>query len=222
MIKTPSIFSTKVVSDNHRKLMKLHGIHFVEKDFIEITYAKVTHLNLLDVVLITSKNALRSLIHHNQETFLQGKKIYCVGDSIPEILKKFHVSVTQSFKNAEDLGQFIVTQNINEVTFLSGDKSRPELPRILTENNIILKQIITYHTEPVPSKVNGEFDGILFFSPSAVESYVSKNAIGKENIICIGNTTAKAVACYSKNIYVAEKHQVSSVIQKTIDLFQNT
>jgi len=37
------------------------------------------------------------------------------------------------------------------------------------------------------------FDGILFFSPSAVESYLKSNTIKDEMCFCIGETTAEAL-----------------------------
>jgi uroporphyrinogen-III synthase len=63
-------------------------------------------------------------------------------------------------------------------------------------------------------------DSILFFSPSGVSSYVKKNSITDEICFCIGNTTAKAVEKYSKNIVIANQPTVENVIIQCINYYK--
>ncbi len=224
MTGKPFILSTKVISDTHREMLHSNGIEWIEKDFISIQFTQASLLSVKSctVVLITSKNAVRSLIQFNQTATLKGKVIYCVGESIEKLLKGHQITVTQSFENALQMGLFMISQKENNISILCGNRSRPELPNILNDHHISFTQEITYISELTPTKRTENFNAILFFCPSAVESYISKNAIKQEKIICIGQTTLASIQPYSKNIYVADNHRISSVIQKTIDLFQNT
>lgn len=224
MTPVASILSTKVLSEDLREQLISNHIAVQDKNFISIAYNQVDlKSDALDhVVLITSKNIIKSLLDSNQIHILTGKKIYCVGNSIPKLLETHDISVQQSFQNAKALGAFIVQQNFKSVTFLRGNKSRPELPRVLQDHGIRLRQYELYTTMLTPKKVDLTFDALLFFCPSAVESYLTHHRINNEQIICIGQTTASAVQPYSNNIMIADHQKVSSVIQKTIELFQTS
>ena len=72
-----------------------------------------------------------------------------------------------------------------------------------------------------PSK-GGEsrFDGILFFSPSAVESYLKQNTIKNEICFCIGKTTAETLEKkHKKNIVIAEQPTIDDVIAAVIEYY---
>ena len=63
-------------------------------------------------------------------------------------------------------------------------------------------------------------DGILFFSPSGVESYFKLNSIKDETCFCIGETTAEALENKKvKNIIISEKPSVESVITQVIEYY---
>ncbi len=224
MTPVASILSTKVLSEYLREQLISNRIAIRDEDFISIAYNQIDlKSDALDhVVLITSKNIIESLLDSNQLHVLEGKAIYCVGSSIPKLLEAYGISIQQSFQNAKALGEFIVQQDIKSVTFLRGNKSRPELPQLLQEHGVLLKQYKLYTTRLTPKKMEQSFDGLLFFCPSAVESYLTNHHINNEQIICIGQTTASAVQPYSNNIMIADHQKVSSVIQKTIELFQKS
>ena len=93
----------------------------------------------------------------------------------------------------------IITKNSNsdEVVFFCGDHRRDELSAILREKNIEVNEIVAYKTTLVPHKIEKKYDGILFFSPSAVQSFFQKNKLDEETILfAIGNTTANEIKKY--------------------------
>jgi len=224
MTPVASILSTKVLSKDLREQLISNHIAIQEEDFISIAYNQVDlKSHALDhVVLITSKNVILSLLDSNLINVLEGKEIYCVGNSIPKLLEPYGILVQQSFQNAKTLGGFIIQQSFKSVTFLRGNKSRPELPQLLIDHGVLLKQYELYTTRLTPKKMDQSFDGLLFFCPSAVESYLTHHRINNEQIICIGQTTASAVQPYANHIMIADHQKVSSVIQKTIELFQKS
>jgi len=68
--------------------------------------------------------------------------------------------------------------------------------------------------------MTNKFDGILFFSPSAVESYLKLNAIKEEMCFCIGETTAEALENRkAKNILIADSPSVENVIGEVIGYY---
>ena len=88
---------------------------------------------------------------------------------------------------ASDLAEIIALVYKKEnYTFFSGNLRRDVLPTILKENKITFNEIEVYETNLTPKKISSKFDGILFFSPSAVESYLKLNTIKDEICFCIG------------------------------------
>jgi uroporphyrinogen-III synthase len=63
-------------------------------------------------------------------------------------------------------------------------------------------------------------DGILFFSPSGVESYLQENKIENEACFCIGNTTAEALKYITPNRIIANQPNMESVIMKCIENYR--
>jgi uroporphyrinogen-III synthase len=56
------------------------------------------------------------------------------------------------------------------------------MKNFLSKKNIELKTINVYEKKISPKKIDFDYDGILFFSPSQIESFFQKNFL-KENII---------------------------------------
>ncbi|GAC1708945.1 MAG: hypothetical protein NVS9B7_26700 [Flavisolibacter sp.] len=102
--------------------------------------------------------------------------------------------------NALMLAQKIINHGIKELVFFCGNKRREELPLILKNNGIKLHEVIVYETLETPILVTEPFEAILFFSPSAVNSFFFLNRISI-NTLCfaIGQTTANAITVHAKN-----------------------
>jgi len=83
-----------------------------------------------------------------------------------------------------------------------------------------MNEIEVYETEPTPLAV-GKSDGILFFSPSAVESYLKQNTITNQMCFCIGQTTANALQNVTKNTVVANKPTIENTIIQSINHYKD-
>ena len=101
--------------------------------------------------------------------------------------------------SAKELADIIAkNSNSDKVVFFCGDHRRDELSAILREKNIEVNEIVVYKTRLVPHKIEKKYDGILFFSPSAVQSFFEKNKLDDQTILfAIGNTTANEIKKYS-------------------------
>ncbi|MBT8318657.1 MAG: uroporphyrinogen-III synthase, partial [Gramella sp.] len=145
----------------------------------------------------------------------------CVGDKTAAYATEIGLQVIEKVENAEALASKILKDHSKkEFYFFSGNKRRDELPALLEKNNIKLKELRVYNTNLNLKEFKSEFDGIMFFSPSGVESYTSKNLL-KTTAFCIGETTASEAKKYTDNIIVAAKPSVENVIAKVVSNLKN-
>ncbi|MEL0255592.1 MAG: uroporphyrinogen-III synthase, partial [Burkholderiaceae bacterium] len=66
-------------------------------------------------------------------------------------------------------------------------------------------------TQASPKAV-GNFDGLLFFSPSGVTSFLQKNKLHDATCFAIGKTTAHALAPHTNSISIASEPTVSHLM----------
>ncbi|NJW55672.1 uroporphyrinogen-III synthase, partial [Salinimicrobium oceani] len=83
-----------------------------------------------------------------------------------------------------------------------------------------LTEIEVYDTQPVSNKIDRNFDGVLFFSPSAVKSYCSENDLAESVAFCIGKTTAAEARNYTSNIIIASTPSIENVIVQVVKYFK--
>ena len=77
---------------------------------------------------------------------------------------------------AADLAEIIsLIYGKESYTFFSGNLRRDVLPNTLKENGITCNEIEVYETNITSKKIKEKLDGILIFSPSAVESSFKLN-----------------------------------------------
>jgi uroporphyrinogen-III synthase len=175
-------------------------------------------------VIFTSMNAVE-VIAAEQEKTQPSWTIYCIGNTTAQLVKKYfgEHSIAGTANSASELANLIAAKNhIGEVIFFCGDQRRDELPEILRNNHVSIEEIIVYHTIAVPNKVEKSFDGILFFSPSAVESFFGNNKIeGKTILFAIGNTTANEIKKHADNkIVVASRPGKENLVEDMIKYFE--
>jgi len=163
--------------------------------------------NRKEVIIFSSGNAVDAvagcLISPPEWT------IYCVGKQTARLaVKKFPKSkVVAEADNALQLSGKIISDDMKSATFFCGDHRRDELPDQLKKNNIPVKEVIVYRTTLTPQHCSSAYEGIRFFSPTAVESFFSMNSVPNETVLfAIGNTTAKAIEQYVFNKVITTEH----------------
>ena len=218
-----SILSTKTLSAEQRQVFLDANIDLLEQDFIEIKHS-IFELDKINTNLIfSSQNAVLSLIEQSGWEILKSKSVFCVGVKTKELLELNGFKVEAYMDYASDLAEIItLIYNKESYTFFSGNLRKETLPKALKNAGIIFNEIEVYKTELAPFKISKEenFDGILFFSPSAVESYLTNNKITKETCFCIGETTASALENKTKNIVIAEQPTIEDVIEAVIEEYK--
>lgn len=219
------IFSTKHISiAQSSSLNKNVGIDM--SDFITVRHQRIktTELNKeMPHVILTSQNAVEALIDSSEGKDLKIGDIYCVGRRTKRLIEKRLGKVKHSASSARKLADFLV-QNFStpqEFTFFCGDLRRDELPKILEEHKHTVHEIISYLTLMTPDELNTPYEGLLFFSPSGIESYLQKNKPGSEVAFCIGSTTGDAARNAFQTVIEAKSPSVEAVIQSINDYIES-
>ncbi|MES2747685.1 MAG: uroporphyrinogen-III synthase [Bacteroidota bacterium] len=221
MANTINILSTKTLLSTQKQFLLDANITVIEEDFIQ-TKIKNFELNKINQNLIfTSQNAVQSVLENSKINELKSVPVFCVGMKTKDFLEENGFTVDVYTDYAADLAEIISLVYSNEsFTFFSGNLRRDILPTTLKENQITFNEIEVYETSITSHKVKIKPDGILFFSPSAVESYLKQNTIKQEICFCIGETTAEALENTNiKNIVIAETPSVENVIAEVIEYY---
>jgi len=228
-----NILSTRPIDNLLIKDAKSKGIIIDCISFIETTVSINQEKKELiqaiaeknNTIVFTSMNAAEAIIESldgNRPTW----DIYCMGGTTKTIIKDYFGidSIKGTGKDAMSLAEGMIANNTKEAVFFCGNIRRDELPQLLKNNQIGLEEMVVYETNTTAHYINKAYDAILFFSPSAVESFFSVNKIEEQTVLfAIGNTTAKAIGNYSTNkIVKSDSPEKDSLVRKAIGYFNST
>ena len=155
-------------------------------------------------------------------------KIYCIGQSTQKAVAKLfgEEKISGTANNAAALGDIILQdEETRKVIFFCGKQRREELPKKLSEGEIELEEVVVYETFETPQKMSRKhYDGILFFSSSAVKSFFSLNKLNSEiQVFAIGKTTADEIQKnINRELIIAETPTEENVIDHVIAHFSTT
>lgn len=228
------ILSTRLLNRDTIDKASSHNIEIDELPFITTEPIKDEELkkrlkgflqeNITAV--FTSKNAV--LVFEQIVNANVPWTIFCIGQATKKAVAKLfgEENISGTADNAADLSDVILKdENTRKVIFFCGEKRRDELPEKLKTEGIKLEEIVVYQTTQTPKKISRKnYDGILFFSPSAVKSFFSLNKINEQTpIFAIGNTTADAIKEFiNRELIIAEKPGEENIIDDVISYFSTT
>ncbi|WP_190810547.1 uroporphyrinogen-III synthase [Flagellimonas sp. S3867] len=216
-----TVLSTKILAPSQKELLLNSGIGFVEYNALEFEFLDVEIPTDYSNLIFTSKNAVKAFFRRSNKSEFSKYLTYCAGEKTKLFLEENGLKVIKMTLNAAELGDFIVINHQNEAfLFFSGNQRRHELPKILTKNNIRYKEVQVYKTHLKPKKFNRTFDGILFFSPSGIRSYLQENQIDQSLAFCIGSTTSTEAEKHTNQIIIANKPTVENVLVQAIKHFK--
>ncbi len=224
-----NILSTRPLSDEVIGKASLHSVSIDCISFIETEPIKnealtnfIYGLHSKPITAVfTSMNAVDAV-----SVYLKEKpqwSVYCMGHTTQQLVADAfgfdHIKGTAI--NASLLADQIIQDGITEVYFFCGDQRRDELPHKLRIENINVNEVTVYHTTHQHQKIDKKYDGVLFFSPSAVDSFFSINEPQKNTILfAIGSTTADAIIKLSTNtLIIAQQPGKESLAEEMIAYF---
>ena len=221
MNKQISILSTKILLSNQKQALLNAGFSVTEVNFIKTENSDFDLKGIDDNLIFTSQNAAQSVLLHPKCSALKAKNVFCVGIKTKALLEENGFNVDVYVDYASDLAEIITLIYSNEsFTFFSGNLRKETLPKALKAAKVNFNEIQVYETTLTPQKIKTSVDGILFFSPSGVESYLKDNKIKNEICFCIGETTASSLEKTTRNIIVADQPSVENVIEDVIEEYK--
>ena len=175
------------------------------------------------IVVFTSMNAVDAVTglldgHHPNWT------IYSIGNATGRLVNEYfgEEKMAGTAGDAASLAMLIAEDRFaNEVVFFCGDQRRDELPATLRQQGIDVNEIVVYQTINLPHLIEQHYHGILFFSPSAVQSFFQKNKLNDTTILfAIGNTTANEIKKFTNNkIIISDSPGKENLMDKMMEYF---
>jgi uroporphyrinogen-III synthase len=229
--KTIHILSTRPVNTSLIALAKKQGIDIETLSFIE-----TTAIDTVDVqqeietasvqtatVVFTSMNAVVAVVNM-LDGFVPDWQIYCMGNTTKELVIAYfgENAIAGTADHAAALAEELIdAATADEVFFFCGNRRRDELPDILREHGIDVTEIVVYETIYKHHQLNKDYDAVLFFSPSAVESFFELNRLpAQTTVFVIGKTTKQAVNRFSNNnIVVSTEPGKDQLVTEAIHYF---
>lgn len=217
------IIATKKLQSDHKQwLSQVFGL-VIDADFIQIQHTPVNLSSINEYIIFTSKNAIESLLHHPDFQTLKKHPCFCVGSKTAARLTQLGFTLVAVADYATALVE-ILNKNFKakSFTFFSGNIRSEVLPDFFIQNQIHWNEYVVYQTILTPHIIETPAEAILFFSPSAVHSYLMKNNIGDAVCFCIGTTTAKIIENYTAKVIIAKKPTIENVILACVTYYKTT
>jgi uroporphyrinogen-III synthase len=177
------------------------------------------------VIVFTSMNAAEAVIHQLKKNQLQPDwGFYCLGGTTRKIIADYFGAnkISSVANNANDLAEKIIADKQTSVIFFCGNIRREELPIKFKAHHITAEEIVVYETIETAQFIKKNYDGILFFSPSAVNSFFSVNQLPDQTVVfAIGNTTAFSIKEFCSNpVVISGQPDKESLLQTAIEYFE--
>lgn len=232
--RKPKILFTRSLSGNETKLAKSIGLEARIIPFIKTSskYDKksiiselLTQSDGIDAFVFTSQNAVKALMPLFSEpqfsNLIKDKLIFATGKKTMRSLDTLGIKLSAPpSDDAESLANLIRKNRlVKTVVYFKGNLSLDILKTILNNSNIEVIEKTVYHTSLISEKINdiGAFDGIVFYSPSAVESFLRSNKIDRDMpIFCIGATTGTYLEKLIPNDIIQPSKPESELLIKKI------
>ena len=210
-----AVYSTKKLSKLQKETLS-HAIGIEDSDFIKIRFNRISAKvmkNSHENVVITSQNGVEAILNSFTKEEINFKNIFCVGRRTKKLIENRIGKVAHVSKNALKLAEYISKEtDIKQVSYFCSDLRLDVLPTYLQANDIIVNEIEAYKTMLSPVKIDDSVVGVLFYSPSGIESYLLENNTDKI-AFCIGETTAVDARKHFKNVQVANMPDVESILE---------
>jgi uroporphyrinogen-III synthase len=225
-----SILSTrpldaKLIEEAAQKGVSIECLSFIETQPIvskelQLLIEVMAHQPLTAV--FTSMNAVEAVKAYIDITVAW--EIYCIGNTTRQLIEKLWGTekIKGTAENASSLADVMINQGVKEIVFFCGEQRRDELPLKLKEYGVSVKELAVYRTIETAKPVSKKYDGILFFSPSAVNSFFSFNRPASCGVaFAIGSTTASALKAKGCNsIISADVPGKEELVKKMLAYFR--
>ncbi len=221
------IVSTKILEEGLVRQLEDHGLKITLSNFIRKTIQipeNITSISINPVIVLTSKTAVEAWMEILKVLPKEALKfsVYCLEFATQAKAHEFGLNIAGVAKDASSLATLIPNDKaISAVTFICGNLRRDELPNALKSQGVHVQEIEGYRTAPTSIKIEKPYHGVLFFSPSAIDSFLSLNGIGSSVAFCLGKTTADHARIVGfSEVQIAASHRPESLVQTVINFYK--
>lgn len=194
------ILSTKSLSTNAIEYadtlgVKINCVDFIQTEAVHFDEQQI-NWNTLDAVVFTSSNAVRYFFGEGGGRVPAGKTIFSLSGKTAAELKEYGITPTFTAINAAALaGAIIGVKAVKNLLHVCGNLKLETIETQITSAGINYHPLVVYNTYYGDAQpLTEQYDGIMFFSPSGVQSYLRGNSIQPDVIYCcIGQTTADSL-----------------------------
>jgi uroporphyrinogen-III synthase len=196
MSATPHLVSTRTLTSDRLIDLQAKGWKFTHHDFI----SKVIHIpedltaqSIYKHVVLTSITGVKSFLQIATQLHLNiaDYVIYCISRGTKEYAAASGLIIKANASNASALADEILKDTaVKAVTHVSSNLRREELSDKLIKEGVMVHDVTAYRTEFTPIVIETFYDALVFFSPSAVDSFLTMNPLQQVPCFCIGKTTA--------------------------------
>lgn len=212
--KEVKILSTKLLTWEQKAMVLHPKISLIEFPFIQI---KPIHFEWpktrANVWIFTSANAVEAVLNQVNDDQKEFPIVWCVGEKTKAKLEALNFKVKVYFNYAKQLNDYILKNFKNNIfIWFRGSVTTGHLTQNFNQN-IHWTEVIVYENESNPTQISVPYDAVLFFSPSAVESFLQNNSIDGKICFCIGETTqAKVSETASNNVILPKNPTIENVL----------
>lgn len=211
------LLSTKVLSEERVRQLESAGWTLDQYDAISIEWLKTSVEPNSRLLIFTSKNGVKAFLKNFPKIDFSGIRCLCVGSRAAWILKEAGITVLEEAPTATQLAQRIKKRYSKEsFVYYCGNRRLNLIPDVLDDLGVSWEEVIIYKTKLNPEAFAKQYDAVLFFSPSGVESFTNKNNMGSATGYCIGETTAKALRNYTDRILKANTPDIPGLIELAV------
>ena len=223
------IISTRKMNEPEKQQASGLGFLIADQDFLSIEYLADDHLAAVvkqaqHAFVFTSQHALRAVmdIVSKYQITLNRRDCFCIEGTTMQLAIQYGFNVIGKSGNSASLAAVVLAQHQQEIIFFSGNLKRDELVNTLTANHVIVHEHVVYHKSLIPLKIQEDYEGIMFFSPSQVDAFSLANKLPQATpAFCIGNTTADHLRKKGhQNTLVAEQQNTSSLLNKIYEYYR--
>lgn len=231
-----NILVTRPLSGQQLEYARILGLEPIIKPALEFefpeywdTVLKVINEHRKSDWIFTSVNGVNAIKQMMKNGFQVRPEVqlFAVGSKTQEALQDLGLEAKiPHSQDAEHLADLIIEEGkIDSVIYFHGNLSRDEMPEKLRAKDIEVVKVEVYKTTINPVYLPEEpVDGILFYSPSAVEGFKAGEGFNKSlpTLFAIGPTTAEALRKETnQNIEIANMPDTKVLLRKTADIIFN-
>lgn len=225
--KAIQLISTRMLNPFTKSFLFDNGIFISDFDFlkIDVKYSnenvKILKTNNCPLVILSINAALALKDILNSEN-IKLKDFFCFAiDGITSnYLQENGAKILGKAKNSSEISKLIIKSNIPSVLIITSNFRLETLKEELDKNKISNTYLELYSKEFNPKEVILQ-DGIVFFSPSQINSFFTKNTLNTTlPAFCIGATTAHHLKiCGHENIIISESATEKDLANTILNYF---